>query len=64
VTGLIAACLALLARVASEPSVYMAKNQVCRRQCIFFATAAFWPNGSFEQSWLTAPEPGTVAGTS
>lgn len=36
-SGLIAACLALLARVASGPSVHAVEDQICRRQCIFFA---------------------------
>jgi 1-acyl-sn-glycerol-3-phosphate acyltransferase len=40
VTGLIAACLALLARLASGPSVHTVEDSLCRRQCIFFANHA------------------------
>jgi 1-acyl-sn-glycerol-3-phosphate acyltransferase len=36
-TGVIAACLALLARLASGPSVRCVEERPCRGQCIFFA---------------------------
>jgi 1-acyl-sn-glycerol-3-phosphate acyltransferase len=36
-TGVIAAGLALLARLASGPSVRCVEDQPCRKQCIFFA---------------------------
>ena len=38
--GLVAACLATLARVASGPSVRWAGDIPCQRQCIFFANHA------------------------
>lgn len=38
--GLVAACLATLARVASGPSVRWAGDTPCQRQCIFFANHA------------------------
>jgi 1-acyl-sn-glycerol-3-phosphate acyltransferase len=37
VTGVIAACLAFLARLASGPSVRCVAGSPCRGQCIFFA---------------------------
>ncbi len=36
-TGVISACLAALARLASGPSVHCVEGQPCRGQCIFFA---------------------------
>ena len=39
-TGLIAACLATLARVASGPSVAWPGNTPCQDRCIFFANHA------------------------
>ena len=36
-TGVIAACLAALARLASGPSVRCVEDRPCRGQCIFFA---------------------------
>ena len=36
-TGLVTACLATLARVASGPSVHYVEGHLCRGQCIFFA---------------------------
>jgi hypothetical protein len=40
VTAVVAGLLALLARVASGPSVHTVEDQVCRRQCIFFGKQA------------------------
>ncbi|MBW3634587.1 MAG: 1-acyl-sn-glycerol-3-phosphate acyltransferase [Chloroflexi bacterium] len=53
-TGIVTACLAALARLASGPSVHCVEDRPCRGQCIFFAN-----HGShldFVVLWSVLPE--------